>query len=110
MDNISNTVMSVFKDFGADRLPNIKLTKIGCVDERVPKIPIGQIVKGILASEMEVGLSFNIKNAIITEGGNSSLKNMKGIEYELWCTSIIQKILTEDTFQTKNSIYRWERI
>ncbi len=53
MDNISNTVMSVFKDFGADKLPNIKLTKIGCVDGRFPKVPNGQIVKGVFMAESE---------------------------------------------------------
>ncbi len=105
-----NTVMGIFKSFETKKTPNVKLTKIGCVDGHIPKIPIGQVVKGIFASEVEVGLSFNIANAKIIEGGSDSKLNLKGVEYEYWCTSIIQKILTDNTFQTKNSIYKWEII
>lgn len=112
MDNISNnmrgTVMGVFAAFGGKQKYNVTLTKIGCVDGHPPKIPIGQIVKGVLASEARVGLSFNIANAVIVEGGSDSEKNLKGVEYGLWCTSIIQKILSDDTFQTKNSIYKFD--
>jgi len=109
-NDIPNTVMGVFKSFGAEKIPNIKLTKIGCVDGHKPKVPVGQVVEGILASQIEVGLSCNIKNAIIIEGGNKYKGNLKGIKYEYWCTSIIQKILTDNTFQTKNSIYKFEKI
>ncbi len=111
MDNISNTVMQVFKAFGAEkRKYSVRLTKIGCVDGHPPKIVIGQAIEGIFDGEVKIGISFNIEHALIVEG-NSPLKRIfKGEKYDMFCTSIIHKILTNDTFETKNSIYKWEII
>ena len=108
----SYNVMNVFKAFGAKTIskPNVRITKIGCAEGHFPKVPIGQVVEGTFTDEVNVGESFNIKNATIIEGGNLSIKNMKGGKYKLWCTSIIQEILSNNTFQTKNSIYKWETI
>ena len=110
MTDIPKTVISIFSAFGAKKVPNIRLTKIGCTGDREPKIPIGQVVEGVFAGSLHIGNSFNIAHAIIKEGGNHSEKNRKGTEYTYWCTSIIQKILPNNTFETKNSIYRWEVI
>lgn len=108
--NIGNTVMGVFKAFGAEKNPNVRVTKIGCAEGCPPKIPIGTEVVGTLTHGVEVGASFNIVNATIIKGGNLSPKNLAGVKYGRWSTSIIQKVLNDNTFETKNSIYKWEAI
>jgi hypothetical protein len=110
MQDGSEATMRVFKDFGATQLPNIRITKLGCVDGSLPKIPIGQIVEGRFISEVKVGESFNLKYGKVIEGGSFEKKNLKGVTYTHWCTSIVQKIISDNTFQTKNSIYKWEKI
>lgn len=94
-------VMGILGEFTRKR-PSLTviLTKIGCVDGHPPKIPVGLVIQGTLTSKAEVGFSFNIEPATVSDG----------TKWEMWCTSIIQKILTLDTFQTKNSIYKWEII
>ena len=108
-ETIAHTVMGVFGAFGAKKnLIKVRLTKINEVEGSVVKIPIGLTVEGYLVSEVRVGLSFNIKHALIIKG-NSKFKNIsKGDKYDLYCTSIIQKILSDNTFETKNSIYKWD--
>lgn len=96
---IPRAVMGVFEAM-AHKNTKINLVKIGSVDDRSQKIPVGFTVEGGLGiSEIKEGVSFNITNA---KAGK--------VNYDLWCTSIIQKILSGNTFQTKNSIYRWEYI
>ncbi len=109
---IAPTVWSVFKAYGAGKhTPNVRVTKIGCTDGCPPKVPVGQVVEGRIAiDEVAVGLSFNIAEATIVQGGNGTMKNLKGVKYDYWCTSIIQKVLSGNTFETKNSIYKWEAI
>ena len=112
----AETVMGVFKAFGAERIPNVRITKIGCVEGHPPKIPVGQVIAGTFTHEVEVGTSFNLKNATVMAmmDGRSipdtPFGGLKGFKYKLWCTSIIQKVLSDNTFQTKNSIYKWEVI
>ena len=114
--NGAHTVFSVFKALGARTQPNVRLTKLKRASSHNSKVEVGQVIEGTLNSNIAVGLSFNIKNATvlsmiagysITPGQGSGLK---GIEYKLWCTSIIQEVLSENTFRTKNSIYKWEVI
>ena len=106
----SNAVMGIFKDFGAKKIPvKIRLIKTGCVEGSI-KIPVGQVVEGMFVSQAMVGKSFNLECATVIEGGNGTFRNTKGVEYSSWCTSVVQKILSDDTFQTKNSIYKLEII
>lgn len=107
---IANTVMSVFKAYRAEKMPNVRVTKIGCAEGCPPKIPIGTEVVGTFTNEVEVGASFNLANATIVKGGNLSPKNLAGVKYGRWSTSIIQKVFSGNTFETKNSIYKWEVI
>jgi|GEM_PF-1802366 hypothetical protein len=100
MRNHAEVVMKVLTEFGTAENYRVRLTKIGCVEGHEPKIPIGQIIEGELTSKVEVGLSFNIKNAVMSDGS----------KWMYWYTSIIQKVLTDNTFETKNSIYKWEKI
>lgn len=100
------TPLNILKKFGAEMQPNVRLTKIGCVDGCPPKIPVGQIVVGTLHSGIEVGLSFNIRHARV----RTSPYFTEEKKYSLWCTSIIQEMLPNQTFRTKNSIYKWESI
>ena len=102
-DNV-RTVMGVFKAFGAEKIPNVRLTKIGCANGKHPKIPVGQIVIGTLQSDIEVGISFNIRHARITVPPLYDRET----KYSLWCTSIIQKMNTDGIFETKNSVYKFE--
>lgn len=105
----SEIVMGIFKTFGANEKPKIRLTKIERVSGHT-KIPIGQIVEGTFVSEVKVGESFNLFLGEVIEGGGSSLDNLKGVKYDYWCTSVVKKIISDDTFQTKNSIYKVEKI
>lgn len=105
----SITTMSIFKAFGANQRPTIRLIKTGCVEGSI-KIPVGQVVEGTFVSEVSVGKSFNLDNATVIEGGNGTLRNTKGVQYSAWCTSVVQEILSDDTFRTKNSVYRLEII
>lgn len=103
--------MGFFKAFSADVQPKkVRVTKIGNVDGSEPKVPIGQVVEGTFAGEIKVGFSLNLSIAKIIEGDVNFKRNMKGVTYTTWCTSIIQKILSDNTFQTKNSIYKLEII
>ena len=107
----SHITMNVFKAFGAKKMPNVRITKIGCADGHPPKIPIGQVVIGTCSfDKIMVGNSLNISDATIIEGGNFSESNLKGGKYRYWCTSVIQEVLKNNTFKTKNSIYKWEVI
>lgn len=105
----SKTVMGILKEFGIKSKIKIRLTKTGCVDSSI-NIPIGQVVEGFFVNEVKIGESFNLTEATVIEGGSNSLRNLKGVKYSYWCTSVVKKIISDDTFQTKNSIYKVEKI
>ena len=68
----------------------IKLTKLAEVENPAyaNNIPVGKEVTGQFSSEPQLGRSFHV-----------------GYNY---ATSIVLEILSEDTFKTRNSVYKWE--
>lgn len=69
----------------------IRVTKIKEVDHST--IQVGEVFEGYLISPPEVGKPFFVN------GTENKLR-----------TSLVQEILTENTFRTYNSIYKWEKI
>lgn len=70
----------------------VKLTKLRDSDDPLfPKhIPAGYVKEGAFCEAPKVGECFCV-------GGS-------------WSTSVVQEILSEDTFRTFNSIYKWEMV
>lgn len=109
IQTIPREVMRCIEAF-TKKPPKVRLTKIGCVNGHEPIIPIGHVVIGSFTTAPEIGNSFNLKNAKIIEGGNSSGRNKLGHTYEYWCTSIIEKVLPDNTFETQSAVYKWQII
>lgn len=78
----------------------VRLTKIGEVDKPLHphNIMIGQVYEGTMEKEPTLNERFNL-NPISTRPGQ------RGIS-----TSGVLKILSEDTFETYSSVYKWEVI
>jgi len=98
----SGTTMSVFKRFCASlSKPMIRLIKLE--DSEKPKyapnhpryIKTGLIAEGLMLRPVTVGQSFYVDYP--------HTKNH-------FHTSVVQEILSENTFKTMNSIYKWEKI
>lgn len=73
-------------------MKNVRLTKISDCENPlyVNHIQPGYIKEGIVHEDPKVGQSFEI-------GG-------------YWSTSTVTEILSDNTFKTRNSIYKWEVI
>ena len=100
--DIGHTVMSFFRDMGAKTIkPFVRLTKLDNGDN--PKysdghnrhIKIGFSAEGLMPRPVRVGESFYV--------GYPNDKNH-------FHTSVVTEILSEDTFKTMNSIYKYEII
>lgn len=99
----AETVMGVFKSFskGTKKTPpTIKLTKLAngetakYPDGHSRHIEVGFTYEGVMPRPVAVGESFYV---------NYPNENH-------FHTSVVQEILSENTFKTKNSIYKWEII
>lgn len=96
----ADTVMSVFKSFslGMRAFKTVRLTKLDNGD--TPKYPdghprhikVGFTYEGLMPRPVAVGESFYV---------NPPNKSH-------FHTSVVQEILSENTFKTMNSIYKWE--
>jgi hypothetical protein len=94
-------VMSVFDKLSGGNLkrPTVRLTKIG--EGIIPKyheghprhIKINSVAQGKMMRPVAVGESFYVNK--LGEKGH-------------FHTSVVQEILSPNTFRTQNSVYRWE--
>ena len=99
--NGSEITMRVFKAFGGAEKTVIRLTKIK--EGKNPKyasghprhIKVGSVAEGLMLRPVTVGESFYVDPP----------KSKKHFH-----TSVVQEILSENTFRTMNSIYKWERV
>lgn len=101
----AEAVMGVFKAFSKGTkkkdYPTVRLTKLD--NGESPKYPVGhprhievgRISQGLMLRPVAVGESFYV--------------DYLGMDNHFH-TSDVQEILSENTFKTKNSIYKWEII
>lgn len=97
----SETVMKFFEQMSSGKKVIVRLTKLG--DGEKPKyapnhprhIKPGFVVEGIMLRPVAVGESFYVDYP--------TAKNH-------FHTSVVEEILSENTFRTMNSIYKWEII
>lgn len=104
-DQQIEVVMGVFKAFGATtKKSQVVLTLIKRISDHKHSQPmaIGTKICGALSYFPKEGQSFNIENAEIIVKGEDRRRS------DLYCTSRITKFLPDNTFETQNSIYKYE--
>lgn len=97
----AETVMRIFKAFnvGKRNFPIVRLTKLS--NGETPKysdghprhVEVGRVSQGLMLRPVIVGQSFYV-----------DYPNQKNHFH----TSVVQEILSYNTFRTQNSIYKWE--
>ncbi len=100
----TKSVLSVFAAFTSkkgDNFPIVRLTKLDNAENaKYPAghprhIKAGAIFEGLMLRPVAVGQSFYVDFPTAKNHAH---------------TSVVQEILSENTFKTKNSIYKWEII
>lgn len=104
MFNKEQIIMGVFEGLSTDKYvqyPIVRLTKIG--EGVSPKYPVGHprhipsntVAEGKMLRPVAVGQSFYVNHIDSPHHFH---------------TSVVQEILSDNTFRTMNSIYKWEII